>query len=337
MPNKCFRKVLVVGIILLFILAGVITSTGINIGIEKPSKTITMAPMNTLLPPLMWTEDFSTFYIKIPNEPCGDDVYYFIDWGDGIEEWIGPYESNDTISISHIWDEGNYQIKIKVKNQNCESKYTTYSIVLSSDFNFFGVVIGYVDITYTFTFCWRGADYYILIYWDDGNITDWLGPYESNESIVFSHSWSRPGEYIWKIRFKDIHGQQSPWIEIIIKIMPLKNKSLVKSSIKGKQPVKPLTYDYKFKATNPDEDYNEEDCIECQSNGSLCILYLFLRTRGYFVLLRLEYYAAVLCVMGLYGLLDIFVDHVIYPQYEKLWHYEEKLVEYDCGVPPLPI
>ena len=89
--------------------------------------------------------------------------------------------------------------------------------------------------------------------------------------------------------------------------------------------------------TNSVDDDIEKDCIECQSNGSLCILYLFLRTRGYFVLLRLEYYAAVLCVMGLYGLLDIFVDHVIYPQYEKLWHYEEKLVEYDCGVPPLPI
>jgi hypothetical protein len=89
--------------------------------------------------------------------------------------------------------------------------------------------------------------------------------------------------------------------------------------------------------TNPVIDEVENDCIECQSNGSLCTLYLFLRTRGYFVLLRLEYYAAVLYVMGLYDLLDIFVDYIIYPQYEKLWYYEEKLVEYDCGVPPLPI
>jgi len=48
----------------------------------------------------------------------GDDVYYFIDWGDGeVEEWIGPCGSDEEITLSHSWDEkDDYTIKAKAKD-----------------------------------------------------------------------------------------------------------------------------------------------------------------------------------------------------------------------------
>jgi len=92
-----------------------------------------------------------------------------------------------------------------------------------------------------------------------------------------------------------------------------------------------------FEEINLIVDDSEEDCIECQHNGTLCIIYLFLRNRAYFVLLRLEIHLAFLYGFGLINLLYIYVNFIYIPQYNKILYYEEKLVEYDCGVPPLPI
>ena len=40
------------------------------------------------------------------TDPDGDDVYYYIDWGDGdVLEWVGPYESGEIIELSHTWTE----------------------------------------------------------------------------------------------------------------------------------------------------------------------------------------------------------------------------------------
>jgi hypothetical protein len=51
-----------------------------------------------------------------------DEVYYYIDWGDGqIEEWIGPYNSGEEITLSHIWDtKDTYTLKAKAKDVNGE-------------------------------------------------------------------------------------------------------------------------------------------------------------------------------------------------------------------------
>jgi agmatine/peptidylarginine deiminase len=48
----------------------------------------------------------------------GNDVYFFIDWGDGnTEEWIGPYSSEENVTISHVWDKKKtYIIEVKAKD-----------------------------------------------------------------------------------------------------------------------------------------------------------------------------------------------------------------------------
>jgi len=43
-------------------------------------------------------------YMFVTTDPNGDDVYYYIDWGDNINsEWIGPYHSGEEITMNHTW------------------------------------------------------------------------------------------------------------------------------------------------------------------------------------------------------------------------------------------
>jgi len=51
-------------------------------------------------------------------DPDEDDVWYYIEWGDGdVEEWIGPYSSGEEVVRSHTWDdEDTYTIRAKAKD-----------------------------------------------------------------------------------------------------------------------------------------------------------------------------------------------------------------------------
>lgn len=61
------------------------------------------------------------------KDPDGNDVYYYIDWDDGnTDEWIGPYNSETNITISHLWEKrGTYGVKVKAKDTfDSESDWT---------------------------------------------------------------------------------------------------------------------------------------------------------------------------------------------------------------------
>jgi hypothetical protein len=59
-------------------------------------------------------------YSLSTTDSDGDQVWYKWYWNDKINEtsdWIGPYDSGDTVTASHIWDEqGDYNIKVKAKD-----------------------------------------------------------------------------------------------------------------------------------------------------------------------------------------------------------------------------
>ena len=57
-------------------------------------------------------------YIFSATDPDGTPIYLYIDWDDGeIEEWIGPYTSDEQIIRSHTWTEqGTYTIRAKAKD-----------------------------------------------------------------------------------------------------------------------------------------------------------------------------------------------------------------------------
>jgi thiol-disulfide isomerase/thioredoxin len=56
-----------------------------------------------------------TFTVEDPN---GDDVYLWVEWGDGsVIEWSGPYKSGESVQFSHKWTEqGTYTIRAKAKD-----------------------------------------------------------------------------------------------------------------------------------------------------------------------------------------------------------------------------
>lgn len=57
-------------------------------------------------------------YNTSATDPEGDDVFYKFDWGDDSTSiWLGPYDSGEEISASHIWPEiGTYQVRVKAKD-----------------------------------------------------------------------------------------------------------------------------------------------------------------------------------------------------------------------------
>jgi len=52
------------------------------------------------------------------TDPNGDDVYYYIEWGDGsFEDWIGPYSSGEEIKLNHTYKaKGTYTIRARAKD-----------------------------------------------------------------------------------------------------------------------------------------------------------------------------------------------------------------------------
>lgn len=65
-------------------------------------------------------------------DPDGDDVYLWIEWGEGNEtaEWEGPYESGEEVTFSHTWEEeGTYTIQAKAKDTyDFESNWSTLEV-----------------------------------------------------------------------------------------------------------------------------------------------------------------------------------------------------------------
>lgn len=57
-------------------------------------------------------------YTFSSNDPEGNEVYYFIDWGDGnYTDWLGPYSSGEATYANHSWrDRGTYIILVKAKD-----------------------------------------------------------------------------------------------------------------------------------------------------------------------------------------------------------------------------
>jgi len=51
-------------------------------------------------------------------DPEGDNVCYYVKWGDGsVDDWIGPYESNEVVKLNHMWSgQGNYTIRARTRD-----------------------------------------------------------------------------------------------------------------------------------------------------------------------------------------------------------------------------
>ncbi|MBE3121586.1 MAG: hypothetical protein IMZ58_05180 [Thermoplasmata archaeon] len=81
----------------------------------------------------------SYLYKFSTTDSNGDDVYYFIDWGDDTNSgWIGPYDSGVQATITHSWSEqGTYTVKVKAKDvPGDESDWGTLDVVMPTEYRF---------------------------------------------------------------------------------------------------------------------------------------------------------------------------------------------------------
>jgi hypothetical protein len=79
----------------------------------------------------------ATEYNFTTTDPDGDKVSYFIDWGDGTNNSIGPYPSGDIIPQSHTWSKkGDYTIRAKAKDSHGnESGWGTLKVSMPFSYN----------------------------------------------------------------------------------------------------------------------------------------------------------------------------------------------------------
>jgi len=70
-------------------------------------------------------------YIFVTTDVDGDDVSYYVEWGDGlVEEWTEYYESGGEFTVGHTWDEKEiYTIRAKTKDiHDAESDWATLKV-----------------------------------------------------------------------------------------------------------------------------------------------------------------------------------------------------------------
>jgi outer membrane protein assembly factor BamB len=75
-------------------------------------------------------------YTFTSTDPNGDNIYYRIDWGDNNpEEWIGPYNSGEEITVNHSWSErGTNMIKAKAEDiYGLESNWGTLEVTMTKN------------------------------------------------------------------------------------------------------------------------------------------------------------------------------------------------------------
>jgi len=95
-----------------------------------------------------------------------------------------------------------------------------------------GPSFGGNEISFSFTANATDPEGELIYYkwdWGDGNVSGWLGPFNSSGSITMSYMWMNDGNYSVRVKAKDIGEGESAWsAEHLISIAPQINFSNVK-------------------------------------------------------------------------------------------------------------
>jgi hypothetical protein len=169
-------------------------------------------------------------YTVVTTDADNDNIYYYMDWGDGEDSgWEGPYTSGETAILNHTWiSPGTYIIKAKAKDTYNEQSSWSDSIVVTIVENEIpttptidGPTKGKAGVPHTYTLTSTDADgnaisYYVK--WGDGNITDWTSFQPSGTPCTVSYNWDIQGRYTIEAKAKDVYDAESDWAELKINI-----------------------------------------------------------------------------------------------------------------------
>ena len=62
----------------------------------------------------------------------------------------------------------------------------------------------------------EGSEVYYMWSWGDGNLSDWVGPYASGETVEASWMWFDAGTFVVKVKAKDAEGKESDWSDPLL-------------------------------------------------------------------------------------------------------------------------
>ena len=191
-------------------------------------------------------------YAFATTDPDGDDVYYYMEWGDGqIEEWIGPYTSEE-IYLPHIWNEqGLYTIKIKAKDSHDgESEWATLEISMPKNIQttnndntppnppeITGPLSGMIRKTYEYQLTLTDPDdgdvmFNLEIDFGEGIKYEDCGcgkSWQNGTVLEVSNQWKNVGNYEITARVQDAYGEWSEWSEPLSISMPRIKDRLINS------------------------------------------------------------------------------------------------------------
>jgi hypothetical protein len=171
-------------------------------------------------------------YSVVTTEPDGEDIYYFIDWGDGTNTgWLGPFSSGQSTTAQKSWaTEATYIVRAKAKDINhVTSEWSdplSVSIMIDRPPNtptIKGPAEGKPGTTYLYKFTTTDPDgdmVYYYIDWGDSQVSEWVGPYNSGATATVTHQWAQKGNYTIQAKAKDIYNAESGWGTLQI-TMPL--------------------------------------------------------------------------------------------------------------------
>ena len=189
------------------------------------------------------------------TDPDGDTIRYGWDWdGDNVvDEWTDYYPSGETIELSHNWSiQGTYQIKVMAEDyKGGESDLSSpLAIVINDNTAPFkpatptGSSLGEPGRSYSYSSSTtdpNGDRIYYMFDWDDGTELEWIGPYNSGDTISVSHIWNSKGSYSIKVKAKDdpngdgdlSDGEESVWSNPLAVNMPKTKSNLLRSLIEN--------------------------------------------------------------------------------------------------------
>ncbi len=87
----------------------------------------------TLTGPSSGQKEVLYSYTVTTTDPDTDDVFYFIDWGDGSNSgWVGPFSSGATATLNHSWSQpGTYTMQAKARDaHSLESGWVSHEMTI---------------------------------------------------------------------------------------------------------------------------------------------------------------------------------------------------------------
>lgn len=194
-----------------------------------PAKPVLTGPTTGVL------DHLYTFTV-VTTEPDNEDVYYWIDWGDGTNTgWLGPYSQGTDVDAQKSWStEATYLVKAKAKDINeVSSEWSdALSVAIIDDDapktpTLTGQKRGKVGTNYTFTANTvdvNGDDVFFFIDWGDGTNSSWVGPFSSGANAEIDHAWDEKGTYTVMVKAKDVYGIESSWGSLTV-VMPFEYRN----------------------------------------------------------------------------------------------------------------